>query len=107
MGGISTHVLDTTTGAPAAGLVVELHGPDGARLARASTDADGRIAALASDELDSGVHHVRFLTGDHHAARGVESLHPEVVVAVRVEAGEKLHVPLLLSPFAYTTYRGS
>jgi 5-hydroxyisourate hydrolase len=103
---LSTHVLDATTGSPAAGVALVLSGPDGAELARASTDADGRARFAA--ELAPGVFRLAFATGEFFAAAGRETFYPEVVVAFTASPErEHLHVPLLLSPFAYSTYRGS
>ena len=105
---LSTHVLDATSGARAAGVAVRLESRDGEVLARAETDADGRIAELAPAGLVAGVHRLVFDTGAYFTDRGVEHFHPEVVVTFRIDDPERgHHVPLLLSPFAYSTYRGS
>ncbi|ABS03555.1 hydroxyisourate hydrolase [Kineococcus radiotolerans] len=106
---LSTHVLDAVTGTAAVGVSLTLTGPGGEVLTRAGTDADGR-ARLDAD-LGAGVHRLTFATGEWFAAAGRETFHPEVVVAFTVTPGADarphLHVPLLLSPFAYSTYRGS
>jgi 5-hydroxyisourate hydrolase len=104
---LSTHVLDAVTGTAAAGVGLTLTGPGGDVLVRAGTDEDGR-ARLDAD-LGAGVHRLTFATGEWFAAAGRETFHPEVVVAFTVTTGgdAHLHVPLLLSPFAYSTYRGS
>lgn len=95
---LSTHVLDAASGRPATGLAVRLETVDGTVLATDRTDADGRITGWAPG---AGVHRLVFDTGDH-------AFYPEVTVTFRItDAGEHHHVPLLLSPFAYTTYRGS
>jgi 2-oxo-4-hydroxy-4-carboxy-5-ureidoimidazoline decarboxylase len=111
---LSTHVLDTTTGRPATGVEVELSraGSDGWRpIAAASTDEDGRIAALAlslPDGLGPGEYRLRFATGAYFRSRDVEAFHPSIDVVFRIaSAGGHHHVPLLVSPFGYTTYRGS
>jgi 5-hydroxyisourate hydrolase len=102
---LSTHVLDAVTGTPAVGIALEVTA-DGTPVAVGVTDADGR-ARLAED-LAPGTYRLRFATGDWFAAAGRETFHPEVVVAFTVAPDrEHLHVPLLLSPFAYSTYRGS
>jgi 5-hydroxyisourate hydrolase len=106
MASLSTHVLDTSTGRPAAGVAVALEAADGTVLARAATDADGRVADLAADVAE-GEHRLRFDTGAWFAGQGVEGFYPEVVVTVAVRGAEHFHVPLLLSPFGYSTYRGS
>ena len=106
MASLSTHVLDTSTGRPAAGVAVALEDADGTVLARAATDADGRVADLAADVAE-GEHRLRFDTGAWFAGQGVDGFYPEVVVTVTVRGAEHFHVPLLLSPFGYSTYRGS
>lgn len=106
MATLSTHVLDTAGGSPAGGVAVTLEGEDGTVLAQAVTDADGRVGDLAAD-LPAGDLRLRFDTGAWYAARGEVAFYPEVVVAFTVAAGEHYHVPLLLSPFGYSTYRGS
>ena len=106
MASLSTHVLDTTSGRPAAGVGVTLEAADGTVVARAETDADGRVADLARDLAD-GVHRLRFDTGPWFARHDVDAFYPEVVVAFTVAGDEHFHVPLLLNPFGYSTYRGS
>jgi 5-hydroxyisourate hydrolase len=98
MATLSTHVLDTAAGRPAAGVPVTLLDADGATLAEAVTDGDGRVGSLGG-ELAPGTHRLRL------AVDG--PFYPEVVVCFRIEADEHHHVPLLLSPYGYSTYRGS
>ncbi len=104
---LSTHVLDAVLGAPAHGVPVRLeqHGADGwTLLAERVTGADGRIADLSTG-LAAGSYRLIFDTGSY---LGPEAFYPEVVITFRVTgAGQHYHVPLLLSPFAYSTYRGS
>lgn len=108
MGGLSTHVLDAATGTPARGVAVELTDLAGSVLGAAVTDGDGRVAAVADAPLPPGRYRLRFDTGAWFTARGTAAFWPEVVLAFTVDdAGGHLHVPLLLSPFAYSTYRGS
>jgi 5-hydroxyisourate hydrolase len=95
---VTTHVLDATRGAPAAGLQVRLG------LVAAVTGEDGR-ATLG--EVGPGVHELTFATGDWFAARGTDTFYPSVTVRFSAAADGRCHVPLLLSPFAYSTYRGS
>jgi 5-hydroxyisourate hydrolase len=109
---ISTHVLDTTRGRPAAGLAVTLRrrGADGewSVVGRAVTDADGRIKDLASAPLAAGDYRLEFATGKYFTASQTEVFYPEVFVTVAASDGDvHLHVPLLLSPFGYSTYRGT
>ena len=104
---LSTHVLDATTGRPAAGVPVTLTDADGTTLAAAVTDDDGRVAQLCNDEL-SGVYRLRFDTASYFTAQGVTGFYPEVSITFEItDTAGKYHVPLLLSPYAYSTYRGS
>ena len=110
MRSLSTHVLDAGTGEPAAGLHVVLSrrtGDGWAELAAATTDADGRVRELAPDGLEAGDHRLVFDTGAWFAATGTTGFYQEVAVVFTVSADRHLHVPLLLSPYAYSTYRGS
>ena len=108
MASLSTHVLDTSAGRPAAGLHLTLESADGAVIASGVTDDDGRVGDLAAD-LPRGDHRIRFDTGAWFAGQGVTAFYPEVVVTFTVggEPDEHFHVPLLLSPYGYSTYRGS
>ena len=110
MASLSTHVLDTSAGRPATGLSVRLESAEGAVVATGVTDDDGRVGDLSAD-LPAGEHRIRFDTGAWFAAQGVTAFYPEVVVAFTVPGGEPdnahFHVPLLLNPFGYSTYRGS
>ncbi|MGN7970569.1 hydroxyisourate hydrolase [Microbacterium sp. 22296] len=103
---LTTHILDATTGTPASGVTVTLGHLDGATIDAAATDADGRLS-LGPERLDDGDYSLTFATGAYFRARGVASFHPVVTVAFSVSSDAHLHVPLLLSPFAYSTYRGS
>jgi 5-hydroxyisourate hydrolase len=114
MSAITTHVLDTARGRPAAGVavVLEAAGDDGdwIELGRGVTDADGRAKALlaAGRALAAGVHRLTFVTGPYFAARDVDAFYPEVRITFTIaDATQHHHVPLLLSPFGYSTYRGS
>lgn len=107
MAAVSTHVLDTATGSPAPGVAVTLHrlgetGP--ATMASTSTDDDGRVAdLLGGNRLRTGVYRLTFNT----AAYG-NSFYPEVSITFRVsDPDQHHHIPLLLSAYGYTTYRGS
>ena len=112
MWAITTHVLDLASGRPAAGVAVRLEalaGDGGWRpLGRGRTDADGRVREWpGADEPSPGVHRLTFATGPYLEEAGAPAFYPEVSVVFRVEAGRHHHVPLLLSPFGYSTYRGS
>ncbi|CAN5718309.1 hydroxyisourate hydrolase [soil metagenome] len=135
MSAITTHVLDTAIGRPAAGVAVVLerwssdeqaihegghtadagHVDDGAGsrfnevVGSGFTDDDGRLRDLApAGPLPAGTYRLRFDTGGYYAARGIDGFYPEVAVSFLVSGGdEHYHVPLLLSPYGYSTYRGS
>ena len=104
---LSTHVLDAVRGLPAVGVAVTLTGAGGDRIATGVTDSDGRIAAVA-DDLDAGVYRIAFDTGAWFTDQGVDGFYPEVVICFTiVDVARHHHVPVLLSPYAYSTYRGS
>ena len=103
---VSTHVLDSVTGRPAGGVAVRLFAGE-ELLAEGVTDRDGRCR-LTEDATALGTHRLVFATGPWFAEQGREAFYPEVVLTFAVqEPGERHHVPLLLAPFAYSTYRGS
>ena len=103
MSTLSTHVLDTATGTPAAGMSVTLHATGAEQ--RVVTDADGRARF---DGEHAGVVMLRFATGEWAAAHEQATFYPQVDVAVTLDSARPHHhVPLLLSPFGYSTYRGS
>ena len=111
MSTLSTHVLDTMSGRPAAGLAVVLSGPSG-EVARGTTNADGRCPDLTPAELAPGRYILRFSVADYFRGLGVALAEPPFLDEVAVEFGiaadgGHYHVPLLVSPFAYSTYRGS
>jgi 5-hydroxyisourate hydrolase len=107
---ISTHVLDTMRGAPAAGLDVALHRrePDGdwKEVAQATTDADGRVRSLSDDDLAAAEYRLEFDTRPYFERSGLQPFYPSISVVFNFEGGQ-LHVPLLLSAFGYTTYKGT
>jgi 5-hydroxyisourate hydrolase len=106
---LSTHVLDAISGQPAAGVTVWLEswtGDGWTQVSQFITDADGRIDDLGRPA--AGRHRITFDTGRYYTALGIATFYPEVSVVFQVtEPGRHHHVPLLVSPFAYTTYRGS
>jgi 5-hydroxyisourate hydrolase len=108
---VTTHVLDAVTGRPAEGVMVALErrGHDGwGPVAEGRTDGDGRIGTFGPEELDAGVYRVTFAAGDYFTARGQDTFYPEVVISFTLDdPAAHYHVPLLLSPYAYSTYRGS
>ena len=103
---VSTHVLDSVAGRPASGIAVRLFAGEDL-VAEGVTDRDGRCR-LTEAATGAGTHRLVFATGPWFAERGVAAFYPEVVLTFAVlEPGEHHHVPLLLAPFAYSTYRGS
>jgi 5-hydroxyisourate hydrolase len=118
MAGLTTHVLDTTRGKPAAGVLIELHalGEDGARrlLASARTNADGRTDAplIAPGEAQAGAFELSFHIGDYFRAQGAQTATPPFldIVPIRFAIADPkahYHVPLVTTPWSYSTYRGS
>jgi 5-hydroxyisourate hydrolase len=113
MSEITTHVLDTSTGRPAAGmpviLEIESSHNEWNELGRGKTDFDGRLRELlAPGSLKEGTYRLTFDSGAYFASRKVAAIYPRVCVIFTVlRANEHHHIPLLLGPFGYTTYRGS
>jgi 5-hydroxyisourate hydrolase len=114
MSAITTHVLDTSRGRPASGVAVRLEFEGAARswrqIARGATDLDGRASTLLPDgfALQAGIYRLIFETGPYFAAHETATLYREVVIVFTVsDPTQYYHLPLLLSPFGYSTYRGS
>lgn len=113
MGQLTTHVLDTARGRPAAGMRIELVriGEGSQPVATAVTNADGRVDSplLSGEAFASGTYELRFHAGEYLKSHGIAAAFLDVVpIRFAIDAGEAhYHVPLLLSPFGYTTYRGS
>jgi 5-hydroxyisourate hydrolase len=114
MSAITTHVLDTSTGRPAAGIEVHLEFQQDddhwTFVGRGTTDTDGRLRTLlpSGAALVAGTYRLVFHTGAHFARSAAPTFYPHVIVVFHVISGEShYHVPLLLSPFGYSTYRGS
>jgi 5-hydroxyisourate hydrolase len=111
---ITTHILDTAQGRPAAGVQVLLahrgEGGEWQSISRGTTDDDGRLRALYPETklLVPGVYRLTFDTGRYFESQNVDAFYPEVVVVFQTEPGEThYHVPLLLAPFGFSTYRGT
>jgi 5-hydroxyisourate hydrolase len=107
---ISTHVLDTARGHPAEGVPVVLEhdaGDGWQEVGRAATDDDGRVRELLAGALADGHYRLTFDTAAYFRVVGEAVFYPEVSIVFTVAGGGHHHVPLLLSPFGYTTYRGS
>lgn len=110
MSHVTTHVLDAAFGGPAVGVGVTLdrQTADGwSEIASGATDGDGRIPDLGPARLPVGVYRLTFATGDYFDATHRPAFFPEVQLTFRIFDETHYHVPLLLSPFAYSTYRGS
>ena len=117
MGRLTTHILDTANGCPGAGVTIALYRIDGERrehLLDATTNSDGRCDAplLEGDVLTPGIYELDFAAGDYFAARGTELPEPRFLDVVTLRFGiadpaAHYHVPLLVSPWSYSTYRGS
>ena len=111
--GISTHILDVTLGKPAADVAITLErrtNDEWQHIGGGRTDADGRVKSLLGEghALAAGVHRATFEVAPYLAAKHGRGFYPEVAITFRVEnSAEHFHVPLLLSPFGYSTYRGS
>ncbi len=110
---VSTHVLDTALGQPAAGVAVSLDRKDESTwvsVGSGQTDVDGRVRALIPDDrpASAGTYRLVFDTGSYFARRGADAFYPSVTVIFETRSGSgHYHVPLLLSPFGYSTYRGT
>ena len=110
---ITTHVLDTSRGRPAAGVTVRLERlaatSEWQLLGEGNTNRDGRAANLiAHSAFTTGRYRLTFATGEYFAAQGTASFYPQVAIEFTVTTiDDHYHVPLLLSPFGYSTYRGS
>lgn len=111
---ITTHVLDTSRGRPASGVPITLSFREASgaytELGRGETDADGRLRTLvpAGHALAAGVYRIVFDTGAYFAKLGIEGFYPEVPIVFTIRAPEEhFHVPLLINPYGYSTYRGS
>jgi 5-hydroxyisourate hydrolase len=104
---ITTHVLDTTTGQPAQGVLVRLES-GGRIVGDGVTDDDGRCRELGPEQVEAGVYRLVFDTDTYFQRVGREAFFPEVTVTFRItDTGRHYHVPVLLSPFSFTSYRGS
>jgi 5-hydroxyisourate hydrolase len=110
---ITTHILDLSSGKPATGVRVALQRlEDGRRttVGAGVTDADGRLRDLVpkATKLDAGTFELTFETGTYFVTNGVQPFHPLVRVVLQItDAAQHYHVPLLISPYGYTTYRGT
>ncbi|MFA7484058.1 MAG: hydroxyisourate hydrolase [Vulcanimicrobiota bacterium] len=113
MSAITTHILDTSIGKPAAGVKVKLefldHG-EWRKVGGGSTDSDGRVKDLINEDFSfsTGQYRIEFVVSDYFKAQNTESFYPYVrIVFVVKDTDNHYHVPLLLNPYGYSTYRGS
>jgi 5-hydroxyisourate hydrolase len=112
MSQITTHILDTTRGKPAAGVVVKLYaarGEEWQEIGAGETNNDGRVTDLLQKEtvLSTGIYKLRFETASYFKQLSLISFYPFVEIIFDIQTKEHYHVPLLLNPFGYSTYRGS
>jgi 5-hydroxyisourate hydrolase len=112
MSQVTTHVLNTTSGKPAAGITIILyHGGNDlwTEITRGITNNDGRISDLLEKGklLEPGIYKMRFETKDYFDQARIPTFYPYVEIVFEVRSAEHYHIPLLLNPFGYTTYRGS
>ena len=112
MSQITTHILDTSKGKPASDVTVVLYSGanDGwTEIARGATNTDGRVTDLLSKDslLEIGIYKLRFETKDYFDRNRITTFYPFVEIVFDVQFSEHYHVPLLLNPFGYSTYRGS
>jgi 5-hydroxyisourate hydrolase len=107
---LSTHVLDVSRGMPGAGIDVALYALDGERrtlVGRAVTNADGRTDAPLGTALRAGLYELVFSVGTYFERQGVDGFYKEIPIRFELDQPGKYHVPLLVSPWGYSTYRGS
>lgn len=117
MSTITTHILDTSKGKPAEGIVIVLsvQSPDDPvtlgwrQIAIGTTNSDGRIPDLLPKDivLQAGIYRLRFETREYFEKQAVPTFYPYIEISFSINEGEHYHVPLLLNPFGYSTYRGS
>jgi len=112
MSQITTHILDTSIGKPASGVGIHLQKPTKEgweNLASGSTSSDGRISNLLEDEvkLHPGIYSIIFDVAEYFANIGVKSFYPSIRITFEIFDDSHYHIPLLLNPFGYSTYRGS
>ena len=112
MSQLTTHILDTTKGKPAQGVTIVLfqqHNEGWKQLTLGSTNGDGRIPNLLQKNiiLEPGVYKIRFETKEYFDKQGVQTFYPFIEIIFTITGSEHYHVPLLLNPFGYSTYRGS
>lgn len=109
---LTSHILDTTKGKPAEGVTIILYrggNDEWNEIARGITNSDGRLKELlpANETLQIGIYKMRFETKDYFDKNGTATFYPYVEIVFDIQSNEHYHIPLLLNPFGYSTYRGS
>ena len=112
MSQLTTHILDTTKGKPATGVRVSLyqkHNEEWKEISIGTTNSDGRVSDLLKKDtlLETGIYKLRFETGEYFDKQGIHSFFPFVEIIFTIASKEHYHIPLLISPHGYNTYRGS
>ncbi|HEX8331636.1 MAG TPA: hydroxyisourate hydrolase [Segetibacter sp.] len=112
MSQLTTHILDTTKGKPAEGVTIILYqggNDEWNEIARGNTNSDGRIKDLldSNNTLQLGIYKMRFETKDYFDKTSTQTFYPYVEIVFDIQNNEHYHIPLLLNPFGYSTYRGS
>ena len=112
MSQITTHILDTSIGKPASGIVVELHQSSNDKwitIAKGLTNSDGRVIDLlkSGNVLEKGNYRLLFETKQYFFQKSIQSFYPRILIEFEITDASHYHVPLLLNPFGYSTYRGS
>ena len=112
MSQLTTHILDTTKGRPASGVTIILFQEDNnnwKKITAGTTDEDGRILNFLHKNvmLEPGIYKMKFETKEYFEKQGVQTFYPFVEITFTIMGSEHYHVPLLLNPFGYSTYRGS
>jgi 5-hydroxyisourate hydrolase len=112
MSQLTTHILDTTKGKPAEGVTIILYqggNDEWNEIARGTTNSDGRIKDLldSNNTLEFGIYKMRFETKDYFDKTTTSTFYPYVEIVFDIQSSEHYHIPLLLNPFGYSTYRGS
>ena len=112
MSQITSHILDTTRGKPAQGVLILLfqqHNNDWIEIGRSTTNSDGRVTDLLDKNvtLQAGIYKLKFETGEYYKLQSINTFYPFVEIVFDIIWSEHYHVPLLLNPFGYSTYRGS
>jgi 5-hydroxyisourate hydrolase len=112
MSQLTTHILDTTKGKPATGVRISLyqqHNEEWKEIGIGTTNSDGRVSDLLKKDalLDQGIYKLRFETGEYFDKQDIQSFFPFVEIIFNITSKEHYHIPLLISPHGYNTYRGS